>query len=105
MYVITSKKNNIVLGYGKEMAIQENGYPLLIEEKQSFVDTMVDIHEVESIPTDIIDKSYTYTEEEGFVEVVLPKPSEPNNPYGLSNDLYNTVEQGVVDKIEKGVTA
>lgn len=39
------------------------------------------------------------------VEAIInaPAPEEPNNPYGIANDLYNQIEQGVIDKVTEGV--
>lgn len=102
MYVIVEKETNRVLGYGEVLDYEpEINYPLLVNENIAFPNFLVDVKVVESVPAEVITGKYCYTETEGFH--VDPNWIEPNNPHGISNELYDTIRDEAVAQIEREV--
>lgn len=102
MYVIVEKESNRVLGYGEVLDYEpEINYPLLVNENIAFPDFLVDVKVADAVPAEVITGKYCYTEADGFY--VDPYFVESNNPYGISNELYDTIRDEAVAQIEREV--
>lgn len=85
MYVITNKKDNRIFEIGSELEYQNNGYPFLKDKRISFPDYAVNVYEVETVPEEIIEEKYCYTEEKGFYK--NPSYVEPINEQYLQSQI------------------
>lgn len=101
MYIVTSKKDNIVINFGELIEYQSNGYPKLINEDVAFPNNFVNIHEVNIMPKDIQSVKYCYTEQDSFY--LNPNWKDTNNPYGIPNETYEEIRQDIVNEIVEGV--
>ena len=102
MFIITKKEDNEILMMGMELDYMENGYPRLVDYDVAFYPEYIDVHEVSEVVEGVEIHKYCYTEEDGF----YPNPNyvEPNNSYGLPNDLYDTIRDEAVAQIEREVS-
>ena len=102
MFIITEKEHNIIIMMGKELDYMEvNGYPRLVEEDVAFPTEMVNVHEVETVPEEVEDGKYCYTEAEGFY--ANPDWREPN-PYNVTEEVYNAIiDDYTATLIEQGL--
>lgn len=66
MFVITGKSDNLIYDIGIELDYMDNGYPRIVEKNIAYPDSMVNVHEVESIPDGIEPYKYSYTKDNGF---------------------------------------
>ena len=83
--------------------ITEDEYNVLMDEIKSHAASVQDYaKKVQSGEVTIEDVPDDYRTE---VETIIsaPAPEEPNNPYGIPNDKYEEIRQGVVNEIVEGV--
>lgn len=66
MYLVVSKDTNAVMNWGNEIVTASNGYIKLVDEKMLFIPDMVNIFEIDDIPSEVSIIKYCYTEELGF---------------------------------------
>ena len=110
MYLITKKEkdvdgikigNNEVLMWDTDINYQPNGYPVLPNKNVAFPINEVNIFEIETIPSEIVEMAHCYTQEIGFYE--NPDFIAPNNEFGVANEIYNEIKQSIVNEIVKEV--
>lgn len=101
MFLITNKDNNRIVMWGEVLDYMENGYPRLVDEDTAFYPEAFIVHEDVTIEEGVEPGKYSYTAENGFY--VSATYVEPNNPYGLSNELYNTIRDEAIAEIEEAV--
>lgn len=102
MYLITDKNSNTIFAYGKKLEYQSNGYPLLVEEKMAFNIDIVNVHEVETVPAEVIPEKYCYTAEQGFYlnpDYVEP---DPTNTYGIPDETYHAIIDDYTEELFGG---
>lgn len=83
--------------------ITEEEYNDLMEEIKSHSANVQDyVNKVKAGEIALADVPVDYRAE---VEAIInaPVPEEPNNPYGIPNDKYEEIRQGVVNEIVEGV--
>lgn len=91
MYIICLKDNEMILAIGNDAITLPNGYPMLKDSNTSFPTEMVDVYEVESVPSEVTPEKYCYTEAEGFYinpDYVEP---DPTNTYGIPDETYHAI--------------
>lgn len=82
--------------------IKEEEYNALVEEiklRAANVQDYVNKIRAGEIALEDVPADYR-TEVEAILNV--PAPEEPNNPYGIPNDKYEEIRQGVVNEIVEG---
>ena len=101
MFLITIKEDNSnrIRMMGKRLDYMANGYPRLIDENVAFPTEMVDVHEVESVPDEVIPEKYCYTEADGFY--LNPNYVEPDatNTYGIPDETYHTIINDITTEV------
>lgn len=101
MFLITIKDDNTIVGIGEKISYLTNGYPKLVDENIAFPDWMVNICNLNEIPNHVTVDKYCYTIEDGFYE--NPNYNEPNNSFGISNELYDAIiDEYTMQLIEEG---
>lgn len=106
MYLIIVKEDNRIIAMGKALDYMSNGYPRLVNENVAFVKEDVDVHEVESVPSEVIPEKYCYTEADGFY--INPNYVEPDatNTYGIPDETYHQIlDDYTMQLIEEGAIA
>lgn len=101
MYVITEKRDNVILGIGNTIDYMENDYPRLVNENVAFPTELVNVSQVDSVPEEIVGGRYCYTAEKGFYPNASWK--EPNK-FGLSDEQIAELEQDTIDKLVQEVS-
>ena len=84
-------------------AITEEEYNALMEEIKSHSANVQDyVNKVKAGEIALADVPADYMAE---VEAIInaPAPEEPNNPYGIPDETYEEIRQGVVSEIVEGV--
>lgn len=102
LIMIGTQSFPVIPDMGNE-AITEEEYNALMEEIKSHAASVQDYaKKVQSGEVTIEDVPDDYRTE---VETIInaPAPEEPNNPYGIPNDKYDEIRQGVVNEIVEGV--
>lgn len=105
MYVITS--NNCIVGIGEILDyIEENGYPLLVNENVAFVSNAVTIYENVEVSEEIKNNwlKYCYTPEQGFYENPNYVEPDPSNTYGIPDELFNQIKSDYREQIAQEVS-
>ena len=108
MYLITIKEDNSnrITMMGESLDYMSNGYPRLVNENVAFPDWMVYVHEIESVPSEVIPEKYCYTESDGFY--INPNWVEPDatNTYGIPDETYHQIlDDYTMQLIEEGAIA
>lgn len=105
MFIITDKENakDVVIFWGKQLKYQSNGYPVLVEENVAFPTEIVNVYEVDSIPEDLEADKYLYTQERGFELNPYWSESDPENIYGIPDELYHQIKDATVNQIQQEV--
>lgn len=105
MYVITVNDGRIV-GIGKHLDYMEgNGYPRLTDENIAFIPDNVIINESVEVPDEIMTNpnKYFYSQEKGFYlnpDYIEP---DPNNTYGISDELFSQIKSDYRKQIAQEV--
>ena len=104
MFIITVKEDNSnrIMMMGEHLDYMSNGYPRLIDENVAFPTEMVDVHEVESVPSEVMPEKYCYTESDGFYinpDYIEP---DPTNTYGIPDDVYHAIIDDYTSEIFGG---
>ena len=92
MYIITNKRDNVILGMGERLDYMSNGYPRLMDKNIAFVAEQVNVNEAENVPSEVSVDKYCYTAEKGFY--INPDWKEPNK-YGISDELLDQIKADV----------
>lgn len=99
MYLIIVKEDNRIMAMGKTLDYMSNGYPRLVEENVAFVKEDVDVHEVESVPSEVIPEKYCYTEAEGFYINPNWVEPDPTNTYGIPDGTYHAIINDLTSEV------
>ena len=75
MYLVVSKDTSVVMNWGNEIVTASNGYIKLVDEKMLFIPDMVNVFEVDDVPSEISVIKYCYAEDKGFY--INPNYIEP----------------------------
>lgn len=71
MYIITSKQNNTVVGFGRKIHYNgASGYPCLTEEGLFFPAEQVKVHEVKNIPQTLSAWNWKF-DGQNFSEIII----------------------------------
>lgn len=101
MYIVCIKDDNVVIGCGANIGTLNNGYIILVDENVAYAPNDVNVYEINGVPNDYVREKYCYTEEDGFF--LNPNYEEPN-PYGIPNEVYNSILDDYTNElIESGV--
>lgn len=95
MFIVCAKNTKEFILSGNTLVHQDNGYPLLVEEKTAFYPEAVEVYEVENIPAEVVPHKYCYTTEKGFY-------LNPN--YEQSESEQEKTEQAYREKLVKEVS-
>lgn len=106
MKVITSTESAEVITIGTLKEYWDNGYPIITDMNGidcAYPTGLTVMHDVGSIPEEVAPFKYCYTEADGFYK--NPNYEEPNNDYGIPNDLYDTIRNEAVEQIQSEVNS
>ena len=101
MFLITIKEDNSnrIRMMGKRLDYMANGYPRLIDENVAFPTEMVDVHEVESVPDEVIPEKYCYTEADGFYLNPNYVEPDPTNIYNIPDETYHAIINDLTSEV------
>lgn len=100
--ILCGTDNHVCVGSGDAVTYQSNGNPVIDGIMAYAFGVFVYDVEVNAIPTDYENYKYCYTPEVGFY--LNPDWKEPNeNPYGLTDEQIETIEQAYRDRLAKEV--
>lgn len=104
MFIITDKENNVIIDTGNAIVYWENGYPVIVEKDTAFVKEDVNVFEINELPEDFKFRKYCYTEEKSFYLNPDFSEPDPNNVYGISDELYNQIKSDYREQLASEVT-
>lgn len=95
MFIVCAKNTKEFILSGNTLVYQDNGYPLLVEEKTAFYPEAVEVYEIESLPKEVVPHKYCYTTEKGFYL---------NSNYEQPESEQEKTEQDYREKLVKEVS-
>ena len=104
MFIITGKEDNVIINSGESLDYMSNGYPRLTDKNIAFPDWMVDVHEVDSIPDDVVEGKYCYTKADGFYLNQNWVEPDPSNIYNIPDEIYHQIIDDYTMEILGGET-
>lgn len=102
MYIITNKRDNVILGMGERLGYMSNGYPRLLDKNIAFVTEQVNVNEVENVPSEVSVDKYCYTTEKGFYINPGWVEKDPSNIYDIPDEVYAKVIDDYTMKLLEG---
>ena len=105
MTIITDAQSGTIIALGELKEFWPNGYPIITDSNGNSIAYPPDftiMYENVEVPSDVTPEKYCYTPEDGFY--LNPDYREPeNNPYGIPDELYDTIRDEAVAQIEREV--
>ena len=101
MFIVCAKNTKEFILSGNTLVYQDNGYPLLTEEKTAFYPEAVEVYEIESLPKEAVPHKYCYTTEKGFY---LNPNYEQSESQIVSKEEQEKIEQAYREKLVKEVS-
>lgn len=95
MFVITNVNSNEIFMMGDKLDYMENDYPRLVNENVAFPTEMVNVYEVNEVPSNVVAVKYCYTSEDGFYK--NPHYVEPVDRIIYSEAYQAGYDQAVLD--------
>ena len=105
MYIVTSKKTNVIYDFAENIPYLENGYPVFRNEKNEETAYPPELFNTFNVEINTIErKKYCYSKEKGiFLNPDWAEP-DPDNIYGISDNVFLQIKNGLANKIAKEVS-
>lgn len=111
MILITNKESNVLVAIAEDTYQEEpnlgtlsNGYPWIKSTNVAYILDEINVFQSVTAPAEITEQKYCYTKEKGFYlnqDYVEP---DPTNTFGISDDLYHSInDKYTLSLIESGV--
>ena len=98
MYIITSKQNDTVVGFGRKIHYNgASGYPCLTEEGLFFPAEQVKVHEVKNIPQTLSAWNWKF-DGQNFSEIIIdenPVIEEEEEDIEVEEEISETEEEEI----------
>ena len=100
--IVVNKADGRIVSIGSLKGYWPNGYPIITDSAGhdcAWPPTFSELHDVE-VPKGVVPEKYCYSTSRGFYE--NPVYAE-TNPYGISNELLETIKNDTIAEVEEAV--